>query len=46
VEGAKSVHASAYAGSVVFIACVAAAGIWMATRPIARLDVVEILRTE
>jgi putative ABC transport system permease protein len=46
VEGAKSVDASAYAGSVVFIACIAAVGIWMATRPIARLDVVEILRTE
>ena len=46
VEGAKSVNATAYAASVLFIALIAAIGIWMATRPIARLDIVEILRTE
>jgi len=46
VEGAKSVDAAAYAGSVLFIAAIAAVGIWIATRPIARLDIVEILRTE
>ena len=46
VEGAKSVNATAYAASVLFIAFIAAIGIWMATRPIARLDIVEILRTE
>jgi putative ABC transport system permease protein len=46
VEGAKSVDALAYAGSVLFIAAIAAAGIWIATRPIARLDVMEILRAE
>jgi predicted permease len=46
VTGAKSVEAAAYAGSVLFIAGVAAAGIWIATRPIARLDIVEILRTD
>ncbi len=46
VEGSKSVDATAYAGSIVFIVCIAAIGIWIATRPIARLDIVEILRTE
>ena len=46
VEGAKSVNAAAYAESVLFIAAVAAIGIWMAARPIARLDIAEILRTE
>jgi putative ABC transport system permease protein len=46
VDGAKSVNATAYATSVLFIALIAAAGIWVATRPIARLDVAEILRTE
>ena len=46
VEGAKSVNVAAYATSVLFIAFIAAIGIWMATRPIARLDIVEILRTE
>ena len=46
VEGAKSASATAYGASVLFIAFIAAIGIWMATRPIARLDIVEILRTE
>jgi predicted permease len=46
VEGARSVDAAAYAGSILLIAGMAAAGIWIATRPIARLDVMEILRTE
>jgi putative ABC transport system permease protein len=46
VEGAKSVNPIAYAGAVLFIAGIAAIGIWVATRPIARLDIVEILRTE
>jgi ABC-type antimicrobial peptide transport system permease subunit len=46
VEGAKSVNATAYAASVLFIVLIAAIGIWMATRPIARLNVMEILRTE
>jgi ABC-type antimicrobial peptide transport system permease subunit len=46
VEGAKSLNATAYATSVLFIVLIAAIGIWMATRPIARLDIVEILRTE
>jgi predicted permease len=46
VEGAQSVNATAYAGAVLFIASIAAVGIWMATRPVARLDIVEILRTD
>jgi putative ABC transport system permease protein len=46
VDGAKAVDAATYAGSVLFIGCVAAVGIWIATRPIARLDIVEILRTQ
>jgi putative ABC transport system permease protein len=46
VEGAKSIDPAAYAGAVLAIAWIAAIGIWVATRPIARLDVVEILRTE
>ena len=46
VEGAKPLNATAYAASVLIIAIITAIGIWMATRPIARLDIVEILRTE
>jgi len=46
VDGAKAGTATTYAASVLFIAWIAAMGIWVATRPIARLDVVEILRTE
>ncbi len=46
VDGAKAVDATTYAASILFIAWIAAMGIWVATRPIARLDVVEILRTE
>ncbi len=46
VEGAKSLSAAAYVASVLFIAFIAALGIWIATRPIARLDIMEILRTE
>jgi putative ABC transport system permease protein len=46
VDGAKSVNAATCAISVLFIAVIAALGIWSATRPIVRLDVMEILRTE
>jgi len=46
VEGAKSVSPVTCAASVLFIAAIAAAGIWTASRPIVRLDVMEILRTE
>ena len=46
VDGAKPATAPAYAVSVLSIASIAAAGIWIATRPVARLDVAEILRTD
>ncbi len=46
VDGAKPVNAATYAASVLFLAEIAAMGIWAATRPIARLDIMEILRTE
>jgi predicted permease len=46
VDGAKSVNVTAYAASVLAIVLIASIGIWAATRPIARLDIVEILRTE
>ena len=46
VDGAKGADASTYAATVLFIAWVAAMGIWVATRPVARLNIVEILRTE
>ena len=46
VDGAKAVDAATCAASVLFIAWVAAMGIWAATRPIARLSIVEILRAE
>lgn len=46
VAGAKSVSATAYAASVLFIILIAAIGIWIATHPIAELDITEILRTE
>jgi len=46
VDGAKSVNATTYAASVLFIALIAAIGIWAATRSIARLGIAEILRSE
>jgi putative ABC transport system permease protein len=46
VEGAKAVNAILYAGSFVFIVAIAAAAIWVATRPVARLNVMDILRAE
>lgn len=46
VAGAKSPNATAYATSVFFIAFIAAMAIWMATRPVTRLEIMEILRTE
>ena len=46
VEGAKPADAATYAGTILAIAWIAASGIWVATRPLARLDIVEILRAE
>ena len=46
VAGAKPADAAAYAGTVLSIALIAAAAIWAATRPLARLDILEIIRIE
>jgi predicted permease len=46
VEGAKPVNATGCAAALLFIILIASIGIWMATRPIARLEIMEILRTE
>jgi ABC-type antimicrobial peptide transport system permease subunit len=46
VEGAKPVNAVTYVGTIIAIALIAAAGIWVATRPLSRLDIMEVLRTE
>jgi putative ABC transport system permease protein len=46
VEGAKAVPAIFYAGSLIFIVAIASAAIWAATRPLARLNVMDILRSE
>ncbi len=46
MDGAKPVEAAGYTAAVGLIVSIAAAGIWMATRPITRLDIVEILRRE
>jgi len=46
IDGAKPANVATYAAAIVFIALIAAVGTWAATRPIARLDIVEILRTE
>jgi putative ABC transport system permease protein len=46
VEGAKGANAATYVGAILSIASIAAVGIWVATRPLARLDIVEVLRTE
>lgn len=46
VDGAKPIGLAVSAGLVVFLALVASAGIWSATRPIAKLDITAILRCE
>ncbi len=46
VEGGRPTNTATYAASVILIALVAAAGIGAATRPVARLDIAEILRAE
>ena len=46
IEGAESVDVATNVASVLFIALIAAAGVWIATRPISRSDIMEILRTE
>lgn len=46
VEGAKPATATTYAATVLLVVLVGAAGIWFATRPLTRLEVVEVLRAE
>jgi putative ABC transport system permease protein len=46
VEGTKRVDATTYAALLAFIAAIAAVGIWVATRPISRLNVSDMLRAE
>jgi putative ABC transport system permease protein len=46
IAGAQSVSPGACLASVLFIAVIAAAGVWGATGRIARLDIMEILRAE
>jgi putative ABC transport system permease protein len=46
VEGAKPVSAMGYGAAIFLIASVAVAGAWVATRPVARLNVIEVLRSE
>lgn len=46
VDGAKPIGLAMFAGLVLFFAAVASASIWSATRRIATLDVIAILRSE
>jgi putative ABC transport system permease protein len=46
VEGAKSVDLVTFVFAILFIALITSTSIWTATRRIARLDIMEILRTE
>jgi ABC-type antimicrobial peptide transport system permease subunit len=46
VEGAKSIDLATFSFSILFIALVAATSIWTATRRVAGLDIMEILRAE
>ncbi len=46
VEGAKSADLTTLTLSIVFITLITSASNWVGTRPIARLDILEILRTE
>jgi putative ABC transport system permease protein len=46
VDGAKPVNAVAYVAAVLGMALIATVGIWVAARPVVRLDIMKILRTE
>jgi putative ABC transport system permease protein len=46
VDGAKPVDWGASAGLVVFLALVASMGIWAATRRIAKMDIMAMLRAD
>ncbi len=46
VDGAKSIDLTTLISSILFIALVASASIWVGSRRIARLDILEVLRIE
>jgi predicted permease len=46
VDGAKSIDIATFILSILFITLIASASIWAATHRIARLDILEILRSE
>lgn len=46
IEGAKAANSPALGGVALFVASTAAVAAWAATRPVARLDIIEILRTD
>jgi len=46
IDGARPIGPATSAGLVLFLAAVASASIWSATRPIARFDIISILRSE
>ena len=46
MDGAKSIDPATSAGLVMFLALVASTSIWAATRRIAGLDIIAVLRTE
>ena len=46
IDGAKPIGSATSAGLILFLAAVASASIWSATRRIARYDIISILRSE
>ena len=46
IDGAKSADMVTSAGLVLFLALVASTSVWSATRPLAKFDIVAILRSE
>lgn len=46
VDGARAMNAAVCVAEILLIAVIAAAAIWVATRPIGHLDIMEIIRTE
>jgi hypothetical protein len=46
VDGATAADAMTYATCAMSIVLVSTAGIWVATRPIVRLDIMDVLRAE
>jgi ABC-type antimicrobial peptide transport system permease subunit len=46
VDGASPANPATLAAIVLFFALIAEAGVWAATRPVTRLDIAEVLRSE